>query len=103
MMSGDEFKKTGRELRSASSTSPGFKCRVNHVYWPCEGRSSDFSPIAVGAFPVMMQTMSMQPVACVPRDVSSGSYSSGYCPGVSPGSLLIPRPTIRAGNLNTFN
>ena len=28
----------------------------------------------------------------MPRDVFEGSYSSGYCPGVSPDSLLIPRP-----------
>ena len=38
---------------------------------------------------------------CAARCVG-GSYSSGYCPGVTPGSLLIPHHSW-PGNLNTFN
>jgi len=44
-----------------------------------------------------MLTSGMSAARCV-----VGSYSSGYCPGISPGSLLIPRHDW-PGNLNTFN
>ena len=37
----------------------------------------------------------------MPHDVISGSYSSGYCPGIAPGSLLIPGQCWPR-NLNTF-
>ena len=59
-------------------TSPGSKCHVNHELAVRIGRSSDFSHIDYGAFPVMMQTVGrLQPVACEPRDVSRGVTAAG--------------------------
>ena len=47
--------------------------------------------------------MTLLPVASVPRDVLPGSYSSGYCSGFTPDSLLIPGPERGSGNLDTLN
>jgi len=54
----------------------------------------------------MMQTEVCNQWHDVPRDVMSRSYSSGYCPGIAPGSLLIPEGVAKLNasrNLNTFN